>query len=222
LQYYVAQKDRHQSVQSDEPEAEETLLTKPPDWLHTVGQADRFNVLTGFNKVNYELDRFLRGERVELAVRGIYVPSAMAQHHSQLEPWEVCNKDLPHGALVAYYRSPLPSVSAVAIALNNTEILKAEDPEAYGKSVVAYLNPWTAKTIAITDFDRDANGYFVGYLPQMPDLPEQVRQQLAVTAEQSPSERYESGRSLFANLVVQTQTDPGQSPLCLGGVRTYG
>jgi hypothetical protein len=216
LQYYVAQKERHQSVQSDELEAEEALPTKPPDWLHTVGQADRFNVLTGFNKVNYELDRFLRGERVELAVRGIYVPSAMAQHHSQLEPWEVCNKDLPHGALVAYYRSPLPSVSAVAIALNNTEILKAKDPEAYGKSGVAYLNPWAAKTIAITDFDRDANGYFVGYLPQVPDLPEQVRQQLADTANQSSAERYEAGRSLFANLIAQTHTAPDQSLLRSG------
>ncbi len=218
LQYYVAQKDRHQNVQSDEPESdelgsEETSAGKPPDWLHTMGKADRFNVLTGFNKINYELDRFLRGERVDLAVRGIYVPTAMAQHHSQLEPWEVCNKDLPHGALVAYYRSPLPNVSAVAIAINNTEILKAEDPEAYGKSGVAYLSPWTAKNIAITDFDRDANGYFVGYLPQVSDLPEQIRQQLASTSEQSPADRYEAGRSHFANLIVQMQTHPEQSPI---------
>jgi hypothetical protein len=106
-----------------------------------VGKADHLNVLTGFNKINRELERYLRGERVDLAIRGIYVPSAMAQHHSQLEPWEVCNKDLPHGALVAYYRSPLPNVSAVAIAINNTEILKTADPEAYGKSGVAYLSP---------------------------------------------------------------------------------
>ncbi|MCY7282715.1 MAG: hypothetical protein LH679_04570, partial [Cyanobacteria bacterium CAN_BIN43] len=133
--------------------------------------------------------------------------------HSQLEPWEVCNKDLPHGALVAYYRSPLPNVSAVAIAINNTEILKTEDPEAYGKSGVAYLSPWTAKNIAITDFDRDANGYFVGYLPQVANLPEQIRQQLAVTVEQSSANRYEAGRSHFANLIAQMQTNPDQSPI---------
>ena len=218
LQYYVAQKDKHQ-VQSDEEDAwdesksDETSAEKPPDWLHTIGKADHFNVLTGFNKINYELDRFLRGNRLDLAVHGIDVPTAMAQHHSQLEPWEVCNKDLPHGALVAYYRSPLPNVSAVAIAINNTEILKTEDPEAYRKSGVAYLSPWTAKNIAITDFDRDANGYFVGYLPQVTDLPEQIRQQLAVTADQAPAERYEAGRSHFANLIAQMQTNPDQSSI---------
>jgi len=213
LQYYVAQKDQHQNVQSDEIELGEAATANPPDWLHTIGKADYLNVLTGFNKINRELERYLRGERVDLAIRGIYVPSAMAQHHSQLEPWEVCNKDLPHGALVAYYRSPLPNVSAVAIALNNTKILKTEDPEAYGKSGVAYLSPWTAKNIAITDFDRDANGYFVGYLPQVPNLPEQIRQQLAATAEQSPADRYEAGRSHFANLIAQMQTNPDQSPI---------
>jgi hypothetical protein len=216
LQYYVAQKDRYQvgrSVDLELGELAEEMIDPPPDWLHTIGQADRFSVLTGFNKINYELERFLRSERVDLALRGIYVPSAMAQHHSQLEPWEVCNKDLPHGALVAYYRSPLPNVSAVAIAINNTEIIKAEDPEAYSKSGVGYLSPWTAKNIAITDFDRDANGYFVGYLPKVPDLPEQLRQQLMETTKQSPAERYEAGRSYFATLISEMQTNPDQSPI---------
>jgi hypothetical protein len=214
LNYYVTQKDQHQTVRLEGEEiADEEPTPPPPDWLQTIGKADSFGVLTGFNKINYEMERFLRGERVDIAIRGIYVPSAMAQHHSQLEPWEVCNKDLPHGALVAYYRSPLPNVSAVAIGINNTEIIKAADPEAYRKSGVAYLSPWTAQNIAITDFDRDANGYFVGYLPKVTDLPQQIRQQLTTTADRSATERYEAGRSLFSKMIAQMQQHSEQSPI---------
>ncbi len=216
LQHYITQKDQHQRLQIDDADPDETPTPRPPDWLHQVGKADRFGLLTGFNKVNYELERYLRSERVDLAVRGIYVPSAMAQHHSQIKPWEVCNKDLPHGAIVAYYRSPFPNVAAAAIAINNTEILKTQDPEAYRKSGVAYLSPWTAKHIAITDFDKDANGYFVGYLPQVPDLPQQIRQQMAVHAHQPPAVQYEEGRSLFAHLIAEMQTSPDASPIRSG------
>jgi hypothetical protein len=211
LQHYLEQKDKHQNVQPEEPDAEQTQTAKPPDWLHTIGKADRLGLLTGFNKINYELERYLRGERVDLAIRGIYVPSAMAQHHSQLKPWEVCNKDLPHGAIVAYYRSPFPNVSAGAIAINNTHILKEQDPEAYKKTGVSYLPPWTAKNIAITDFDRDANGYFVGYIPRIPNLPEQIRQRLGETEKRSPSEQYEAGRATFGEMIEGMKTNPEHS-----------
>ncbi|MBD1822120.1 hypothetical protein H6F51_06375 [Cyanobacteria bacterium FACHB-DQ100] len=82
---------------------------------------------------------------------------------------------MPHGAIVAYYRFPFPSVGAAAIAVNNTKVLAQADPEAFRKEGVAYLNPWTAKHVAITDFDKDANGYFVGYLPTVEDVPNQIR-----------------------------------------------
>jgi hypothetical protein len=219
LQHYIAQKDQHQNVQLEESDGEPTQAPKPPDWMRTIGKADRFGILTGFNKINYELERYLRGERVDLAIRGIYVPSAMAQHHSQLKPWEVCNKELPHGAIVAYYRSPFPNVSAGAIAINNTHILKEQDPEAYRKSGVAYLPPWTAKHIAITDFDKDANGFFVGYLPQIPDLPERIRQHLADSYKQTSAEQYEAGRSHFSEMITRMQEQsliqPGEYPLAV-------
>jgi hypothetical protein len=140
----------------------------------------------------------------------------MAQHHAQLKPWEVANKNLPDGAIVAYYRSPFPNVGAAAIGINNTQVLKTEDPEAFSKSGVAYMNPWTAKNIAITDFDRDANGYFVGYLAEDQDLPQQIREALAHTIDLPASDQYEAGRVKFAELITQMQTNPEQSPLKAG------
>ncbi|PSB14672.1 hypothetical protein C7B65_26065 [Phormidesmis priestleyi ULC007] len=202
-QYYLDQKDKQRKALAEEGHDQDDRS----DWLYDVLKADSFGQLDQFSKVNYELDRYLRGERVDLAVGGIYVPSAMAQHHEQLMPWEVCNKDLPHGAIVAYYRSPFPNVgaAAIAIAINNTETLKQNDLEAFRKEGVAYLNPWTAKHIAITDFDKDANGYFVGYLPAVEDLPDRIRAELATVGEQPLAKQYEAGRSLFGRLIAQMQ-----------------
>jgi hypothetical protein len=211
-QYYLDQKDKQREVLATDDRG----VDEQSDWLYEVLKSDQFGQLDQFSKINYELDRYLRGERVDLAVGGIYVPSAMAQHHAQLMPWEVCNKDLPHGAIVAYYRSPFPNVGAAAIAINNTEILEKVDPEAFRKEGVAYLNPWTAKHVAITDFDKDANGYFVGYLPAVDDLPNQIRAQLASTVEQSPAKQYEAGRSLFGQLIAQMQAEPEQALIYSG------
>ena len=206
-QYYLDQKDKQRKVVT----ATGNDQGDRPDWLYDVLKADSFGQLDQFSKINYELDRYLRGERVDLAVGGIYIPSAMAQHHDQLMPWEVCNKDLPHGAIVAYYRSPFPNVGADAIAINNTEILKQNDLEAFRKEGVAYLNPWTAKHVAITDFDKDANGYFIGYLPAVEDLPTRIRAELAGVGEQPSAEQYEAGRSLFGRLIAQMQMEPDQA-----------
>ena len=206
-QYYLDQKDKQRKVLTATGNDQDDR----PDWLYDVLKADSFGQLDQFSKVNYELDRYLRGERVDLAVGGIYIPSAMAQHHDQLMPWEVCNKDLPHGAIVAYYRSPFPNVGAAAIAINNTEILKQNDLEAFRKEGVAYLNPWTAKHVAITDFDKDANGYFIGYLPAVEDLPTRIRAELAGVGEQPSAEQYEAGRSLFGRLIAQMQMEPDQA-----------
>ena len=212
LQNYVEQKEKHHERFADETreaedgESQETEKPKQSDWLYEVAIADRFGMLTDLSKVNRELEKYLKGERVDNAIRGIYVPSAMAQSHAQIRPWEVCNKDLPHGAVVAYYRSPFPNVGAAAIAINNTDIIRQQDPEAYSKNGVAYLPPWTAKNIAITDFDRDANGYFCGYIATVPDLPQQIRAQMEPHEQQTPDKQYEAARALLGTMVEQTVT----------------
>ena len=182
-QYYVQQKEKQRERIADSAEFDGEQQPARPDWLYEVLKADEYGQLSGLSKINRALNRYVKDEWLDNAVSGVTVPSAMAQHHSQLKPWEVCNKDLAHGAIVAYYRSPFPNVGAAAIAINNTEIIREKDREAFSKQGVAYLNPWTAKNIAITDFDRDANGYFVGYEATVPDLPQQIRQQLAVSRE---------------------------------------
>ena len=217
-EHYLKQKERQQ----ERPQTFDDLGDKAPntksEWLYQALKADKYGQLTGFSKINKGLSRHVRGEWQENAVRGVSVPSAMAQHHAQLKPWEVCNKDLPHGSIVAYYRSPFPNVGAAAIAINNTETLKTKDSEAFSKNGVAYLSPWTAKHIAITDFDRDANGYFEGYHATMPDLPEQLRQQLANTESLPPAEQYEAGRAAIGQLIEQGQETfitPAEYPLAV-------
>nr|WP_228035451.1 ribonuclease H [Oculatella sp. LEGE 06141] len=217
-QYYVQQKERQ--LERGELEEGETQEQRP-DWLYEVLNADRYGQLASFSKTNKELSRYLKGAWLDNALRGIYVPSAMAQHHAQLKPWEVCNKDLPHGAIVAYYRSPFPNVGAAAIAINNTAIIKEQDQEAFSKHGVAYLPPWTAKAIAITDFDRDANGYFVGYRSTVSDLPQQIRQQMEAVQDLPPAEQYEAGRSLFHQMIqkmeqgTESRITPGEYPLAV-------
>ncbi|MEO1792682.1 MAG: hypothetical protein AAFR25_10715, partial [Cyanobacteria bacterium J06629_19] len=114
-QRYVEQKDRERSRPYKDLE-DDSVQAARPDWLYDTLSADKYGQLTGQAKVVDGLSRYVRGEWVRLATNGTSVPSAMAQHHSQLKPWEVCNKDLPHGAIVAYYRSPFPNVGAAAIA----------------------------------------------------------------------------------------------------------
>ncbi len=205
-QYYVQQKERQRDRIPDSAEFEDgPQQPARPDWLYDVLKADEYGQLASFSKINKELNRYVKNEWLENAVRGIAVPSAMAQHHSHLKPWEVCNKDLAHGAIVAYYRSPFPNVGAAAIAINNTEVVREQDREAFSKQGVAYLNPWTAKNIAITDFDRDANGFFVGYQATVPDLPQQIRQQLASVETLPPAQQYEAWRSLSEQMVEQME-----------------
>ena len=207
LEYYVDQKDRQQRLQAEDG------LGDRPDWIYDVAKADPHGQLEGFSKLNRGLDQFLRRERVDTATHGISVPSAMAQHHSQLKPWEVANKDLPQDAIVSYYRSPFPNVGAAAIAINNPAALKEADPEAFHKHGVAYLNPWTAKNVAITDFDSDANGYFVGYEAVEPGLAERMREQLAEVEDRPFAEQYEAGRSHIAQMIDESVRSPDQAPI---------
>ncbi|MEO0516301.1 MAG: hypothetical protein AAF171_03260 [Cyanobacteria bacterium P01_A01_bin.116] len=201
-QRYVEQKERERSRPYKDLE-EDSVQSTRPDWLYDTLSADKYGQLTGQAKVVDGLSRYVRGEWVRLATNGTSVPSAMAQHHSQLKPWEVCNKDLPHGAIVAYYRSPFPNVGAAAIAINNTDIIREKDREAFSKNGVAYLPPWTAKNVAITDFDGDMNGFFVGYQATVQDLPQQIRDELVSVQSLPPEQQYESGRVLFERMIHQ-------------------
>ncbi|MFM2431179.1 MAG: hypothetical protein RLZZ511_2392 [Cyanobacteriota bacterium] len=187
------------------------------DAIASLLKADPNGVLMGFERVNRAMEDFLRNERVDLATNGIEVPSAMAQHHDALKPWEVCNRDLPQGAIVAYYRSPFANVGSAAIGINNPSAMYYADDEAYRKEGVSYLNPWTAKHVAVTDFDKDANGYFVGYVPETDkagrDLANQLREQLAGTESLSPAEQYEAGRSAIGELIKASELiKPAQYP----------
>ena len=106
-QRYLKHKEheRERSYQS----AEENLSDNSrPDWLYNALSSDKYGQLTDQASVVRGLEYYIKGEWQRLSANGTSVPSAMAQHHSQLKPWEVCNKDLPHGAIVAYYRSPFP------------------------------------------------------------------------------------------------------------------
>jgi hypothetical protein len=188
-QKYITAKERHQSDDRIDPIA--ALLKADPNGL-----------LVGFERVNRELERFLRNERLDLATHGIEVSSAMAQHHNALKPWEVANKDLPQGAIVAYYRSPFANVGSAAIGINNHQALHHNDPEAHAKEGVAYLHPWTAKQVAVTDFDRDTNGYFVGFVPTDDRaIAPQLRTQLAEVESLPYAQQYEAGRAAIAALI---------------------
>ncbi len=191
-------------VDDDEPRNNRSTLA-------TLLKADKYGQLNQLPNIGRQLNKSLRRDRLDVATSGIVVPAAIAQHHSKLEPWEICNRDLPHGAIVAYYRSPFPNVGAAAIAINNLEVLRDRDPEAFDKRGVVYLNPWTAKHIAITDFDGDRNGFFVGYLAN-DDLPHQLREQLG-NLPLTGSERYEAGRDIIAQIILQPDLERGKFPL---------
>ena len=105
-------------------------------------------------KVVDELERFMQSEWEDVATGGMYVPCAVAQPHRGLGPNEVCFKDLPHGAQVALYRSPVANVAAFDVFTNNLEAIRTTDWEAYQQNGVSYMNPATAKRLVI-DFDGD-------------------------------------------------------------------
>jgi hypothetical protein len=114
--------------------------------------------------------------------------------------------------VVAFYRSPVPNVSAFAFGINNLD-LKDVDPESYNKRGVVYVNPWTAKEIAISDFDGDRFGQFVGYVAKDPAaFIDQMRE--VVSAYQSPSRRYEAFHAAIAQSIeLGTELERGTFPL---------
>jgi hypothetical protein len=175
-------------------------------------QSDRYGQIVQLPNIRNQLARSIRADWLDVATAGIEIPSAMAQHHAALQPWEICNKDLPAGAIVAYYRSPFGNVGAAAIAINNLDAISKGDPESYKKDGVSYMPPWTSKNIAITDFDSDRNGYFVGFIAKDPKGTIQgLRDRLSDISD--PAVQYEAGRREFDLLIVQeAKLTPGNHP----------
>jgi hypothetical protein len=170
--------------------------------------------LTQMPTIQRRLTEALRCNWLDAATSGVEVPSAVAQHHGKLDVWEICNRQLPHGAVVAFYRSPVPNVSAFALGVNNLDF-KDLDPESYNKRGVVYVNPWTAKEIAISDFDGDRFGQFVGYVAKDPAaFIGQMRE--VVSAYQSPSRRYEAFHAaLEQSIELGTDFERGTFPLSI-------
>jgi hypothetical protein len=214
--YVTKGKERSEQVNESEIEeanelgdvlsdAGETQISKSKDWVRDVLVSDPLGWTVGLQAINSVLEGFIRRQRVDLAVNGIEIPSATAQHHSLLKPWEICNKSLPQGAVVVYYRSPFPNVGAAAIGINNLSVIREKDPEAFSKDGVSYLNPHTAKNIAITDFDGDKNAYFMGYLANDQSLPDLMRQVMEVGSLLPASEQYEMARQWLNNQIEQVE-----------------
>lgn len=188
---YVAKEDRKQA----------RALNPKEDFAHTIIKADVYNQLTQHPEIAKVLKKSQRSDILDAATSGIEVPAATAQHHSKLEPWEICNRKLPHGAIIAYGRSPLGSIGGVVTGVVNNNVLKEQDSEAYNKRGAVYLNPDTAKKLAITDFDGDRMFLIMGGVD--PNLPEQLRAELG----QNPATgvaRHEIGRAAIEKAIENT------------------
>jgi hypothetical protein len=185
---------------------------KQKDALADLLALDVNGELTQMPTIQRRLTEALRTSWIDAATSGVEVPSAVAQHHGKLDVWEICNPKLPHGAVVAFYRSPVPNVSAFAFGVNNLDF-KDVDPESYNKRGVVYVNPWTAKEIAISDFDGDRFGQFVGYVAKDPAaFIGQMRE--VVSAYQSPSRRYEAFHAaLEQSIELGTEFERSTFPL---------
>jgi hypothetical protein len=174
---------------------------------------DTYGELAQMPAIQRRLVEALRSDWLDAAVSGVEVPSAIAQHHGELDVWEISNRDLPNGAIVSFYRSPLPNVSAVALGVNNLNKLQSTDPESFNKLGAVYINPWTAKDIAITDFDGDRLGQFVGYLAKDPEK-FIAQMQKAVNGLDAPAERYDAAHLAIEKFIAQgTELAPADFPI---------
>jgi hypothetical protein len=184
----------------------------------TVLKSDRYGQITLMPVVDEQLTRKLSRQWKDAATHGVTVPSAMAQHHSALKPWEICNRDLPEGAIVVYYRSPFGNVGAAAVGINNLGAISTDYPESFQKRGVSYLPPWTAEQVAVTDFDSDYNGYFVAGVVQEPAVTIQAMRDRLATVGDNPQEQYEAGLAYIDAMVHKEGSlvsDPEHFPLAV-------
>jgi hypothetical protein len=131
------------------------------DWLYDILKADLIDgghcQVLEMEDIAKRLREFLQSEWQEVATGGLYVPSAIAQPHNQLQEGEVSFTGLPDGSEVAIYRSPVANAANFDVFTNNLTVLRELDPEAYMQRGVCYLNPNDAKRLVI-DFDGDRVG----------------------------------------------------------------
>jgi hypothetical protein len=199
----------------EDPEANDLSTAEA---FATVLKADRYGQVTLMPVVDEQLTRKLSRQWKDAATHGVTVPSAMAQHHSALKPWEICNRDLPEGSIVVYYRSPFGNVGAAAVGINNLGAISTDYPESFQKRGVSYLPPWTAEQIAITDFDSDYNGYFVAGVVQEPAVILQEMRDRLATVGDNPQEQYEAGLAYIDAMVHKEGSlvsDPEHFPLAV-------
>jgi hypothetical protein len=131
------------------------------DWLYDILKADLIDgghcQVLEMEDIAKRLREFLQSEWQEVATGGLYVPSAIAQPHNQLQEGEVSFTGLPDGSEVAIYRSPVANAANFDVFTNNLTVLRELDPEAYMQRGVCYINPNDAKRLVI-DFDGDRVG----------------------------------------------------------------
>jgi len=183
---------------------EEEIKRKPdfqPASFYYIAKADKLGLLAGNQPGCRIIEDSLRKERLSLALSGIFLPSAIAQKHSALKPWEMCNPKMEHGAICVWYRSPYSNIMASMVTINNLDALRRADLEAFRKDGTVNLHPVTAKEGNV-DFDGDRLGISIGCLPAVPDLPERIRIVLAQSGVESLSEQeqYKAALILFNQL----------------------
>jgi hypothetical protein len=166
--------------QSDNPSVNEQYK----DWLYDILKADLVDgghcQVLEMEDIAKRLREFLQSEWQEVATGGLYVPSAIAQPHNQLQEGEVSFTGLPDGSEVAIYRSPVANAANFDVFTNNLTVLRELDPEAYMQRGVCYLNPNDAKRLVI-DFDGDR----VGIIPSQLTLVQEASSQKII--EQYPT-----------------------------------
>ncbi|MCE2978085.1 MAG: hypothetical protein LW851_17615, partial [Pseudanabaena sp. CoA8_M7] len=146
------------------------------DWLYDILKSDLVDgghcQVLEMEDIAKRLREFLQSEWQEVATGGLYVPSAIAQPHNQLQEGEVSFTGLPDGSEVAIYRSPVANAANFDVFTNNLTVLRELDPEAYMQRGVCYLNPNDAKRLVI-DFDGDRVGIIPSQLTSLQEASSQ-------------------------------------------------
>jgi hypothetical protein len=223
--YYLGMAERRQQQQleldesdSEEADDSETFEASYVDTIAEILKADPFQQMQGHPKVIDAIAKVLHHEWMDAVTVGVYSPSAIAQPHADLNPWECCFRELPHGALVALYRAPLGNVAAIGTFINNIEQLRESDLEAFRQQGVVYLNPWSAANVLITDFDGDRNAIVPGYVAVSPGATVySLQAQLQDVLDSGTA--YEAAQSLFHTAIQNSATFiPTESPIFVAEV----
>ena len=123
--YYLSLAEQRQQfrdppeIESLEDEETETANDSYVDTIYEILKADAFGQMHRHPKVIDAIAKVLHHEWMDTVTVGVYSPSAIAQPHADLKPWECCFRELPQGALVALYRSPLGNIAGIGTFINN-------------------------------------------------------------------------------------------------------